>query len=101
MWSGFNAANIASQMQIDYLIGTVNDEYALVVEGRQPYITDEDVHTLEFDCTLSSVFDVFRVQLRLNRDDLLSMTQADLEQHIAAQSMELRDALSTYGQLLS
>ena len=37
-WGGVNAANLAAQMQIDYLIGTIDEKYTDIVQGRRRYL---------------------------------------------------------------
>lgn len=54
-WGGVNAANVTSQMQMDYLVGTVSDSYAQVVQSRLRYLTSEDAVALKSDMALPSL----------------------------------------------
>lgn len=95
-WGGVNAANLAVQMQIDYLIGAVNDDYAHVVEGRWRYLTVEDQAALALDMQLPSLLDVLLCAMHMTPDTLLSRPVQDVARCIAELTAPEQDALAAY-----
>ncbi len=56
VWSGVNAANLAAQMQMDYLVGTfAADFYLPIVKSRKRYLTKEDRDSLSSDIKAPSL----------------------------------------------
>lgn len=96
IWEGVNAANVASQMQLDYLIGNINQGYAKTVQMRSRFLTEEDRNALDGDMKLPSVFDVLGRTMRLTRADVESLDEEALSKHVNQQSSELHKVLAGY-----
>ncbi len=100
IWGGVNAANLASQMQVDYLIGTVNGPYAEVVRGRWRYLTEEDQNALAYDMVLPSVGTLLLQQLHLQPDQVLKTDLGELTAYVKGQPVEVQQVLSAYRKLI-
>ncbi len=98
-WGGVNAANLAAQMQMDYLIGTTDEQYAETVRKRHRYLIPEDWHALEVDMALPSVADVLLQQLELTPQEVITCNSPALAAHIVKQSPELQGSLTAYADL--
>ena len=99
LWSGANAANLPSQMQFDYLCGTVNVEYVHTVESRWRYLTPEDQEALKTDMSLPSVTDRVLEHLGLTAQDVEKMSMYALAAHIAFAPIAVQTALIPYSKL--
>ncbi|MEP0805581.1 MAG: DUF1864 family protein [Chloroflexota bacterium] len=100
-WTGVNAANLAAQMQLDYLVGTTLDSYENTVRGRLRYMTSDDRRSLEYDMHLPSLLDLFLQQMSLTRADMDGLTNDTLETLIAMQSDDFRRNLAAYINLVT
>lgn len=98
-WSGVNAANLAAQMQMDYLLGTTNAQYRDIVHGRRRYMIPEDWRALEQDMALPSVADVLLQELRLTPQEVIGCQSQALAVHIAQQSPGVQASLMAYARL--
>lgn len=99
LWSGVNAGNLCSQIQADYLIGTVTDWYAKeVVPRRWPYLIPNDRRALEQDMAQPSIFD--RIVQGLGS----SYTRLTSHHSLLAQRLTVvrgaQSALDAYGRLV-
>ncbi len=65
-WKGVSAANLASQMQLDYLVGTVDAAYAKHVSPRLSYLPDEHAVDLRRDIAAGSITDLLLDELALH-----------------------------------
>lgn len=99
LWSGANAANLPSQMQFDYLCGTVNAEYVHTVESRWRYLTPEDQEALKTDMSLPSVTERVLEHLGLTAQDVEKMSMYALTAHIAFAPIAVQTALIPYSKL--
>jgi hypothetical protein len=99
-WGGVNAANLAAQMQIDFLTGTVTRTYREVVEKRFQYLTDEDRVELRADMGVSSLKDLLLDQLGLSDEMVEGMKIADLTNWLINQPEAIQSILSAYAQLV-
>jgi hypothetical protein len=99
LWSGANAANLPSQMQFDYLYGTVNVEYVHTVESRWRYLTPEDQEALKTDMSLPSVTERVLEHLGLTAQDVEKMSMYALAAHIAFAPIAAQTALIPYSKL--
>lgn len=96
-WGGVNAANLTSQMQVDYLTGLVNKEYADIVRSRYRYLTDEELESLTFDMTLPSISELLIWGLGFNTPNEVSkLSRTQLTHHIAKQPDEMKAVLWAY-----
>lgn len=100
MWSGVNAANLASQMQIDYLIGTVSYKYRNVIKDRMRYLTVEDQNLLLSDTKLPSVADCLIKEIGLTPMRIQHWDEQSLVSHIGAQPSTTLTALNAYKRLV-
>lgn len=100
-WGGVNAANLAAQMQMDYLIGTIKPAYHEVVHNRFCYLTHEDQVALSADMELPSLLDVFLVRLRLSPEQVEQTDKSTLKAYIATQPTALQNALIAYKDLVN
>lgn len=99
-WGGVNAANLASQMQADYLIGTVNDEYAAIVKDRVRYLTKEDKQALEADMSLPSIAQMLLVDMNITARDVEVCSNQELACHVTNQPVIVREAFAAYAGLI-
>lgn len=98
-WSGANAANLPSQMEFDYLYGTVNTEYVRTVESRWRYLTPEDQEALKTDMGLPSLTERVLEHLGLTAQDVERMPIHALAAHIAFAPLAVQTALIPYSNL--
>ncbi|MCA0457119.1 MAG: DUF1864 family protein [Chloroflexi bacterium] len=101
MWDGVNAANTTSQMQVDYLIGTVNADYFGVVEKRLRYLVPEDQLALKADIQLPSLFNQILQVLKLTVADVDEWNSDLLGMYLIAQPPSVRNVLVAYRNLVS
>lgn len=99
-WGGVNAANLAAQMQMDYLLGTTDARYAEIVRGRYRYLIPEDRHAIEADMALPSLADRFLSQLHLPGQSIITCDSQALAAHLAVQSPGLQASLRAYARVL-
>jgi len=99
-WAGVNAANLAAQMQLDYLVGVVLPEYDVTVRGRLPYLTEEDRKNLEVDMVIPSLSDRLIEELALTRESLEFLDASDLANYIFTQSVDIQRILFSYKKLV-
>ncbi len=83
-WAGVNAANLTSQMQLDYLIGTVLPDYSDVIQGRMRYLTSEDRKALEADMVLPSFTVRLMEQLGFDEPTVEASTENSLAGQMAS-----------------
>jgi hypothetical protein len=94
-WGGVNAANLAPQMQLDFLIGTTNEQYSKeTVSRRFRYLPEEEEEALKADMGLPS--------LTKHLVSRLGMTESNIQQidgqSLTKQIVELPSNLwATYG----
>jgi hypothetical protein len=100
VWAGPNAANLRSQMWMDYSIGTVNASYPSVVDERLRYLPREEAEALKADVRRPSLMRVFLGQLQMTEDDLAAIPDVQLVQRVADRPRELHEALDVYGELV-
>lgn len=98
-WGGPNAANIPSQAQLDYLIGTVNSDYARTMEGRWRYLSADDQATLQADMALPSLTARLLEDLGLTSTEVEQM-DLDALRKLMVQRPELQPALFSFEQLI-
>ena len=96
VWHGVNAANLAAQIQVDFLIGTVDEDYHYTVADRFRYLTMEDHRAVQDDMALPSLADRILDQLGLTRDTLAALPPTGLAARIAQMPEELRDGIAAY-----
>jgi predicted DNA-binding protein (MmcQ/YjbR family) len=99
-WEGVSAANLASQMSIDYLIGTTDDEYFHHVKGRFEYFPEEERAVLEQDMSGDSVLSVFLGALGLSYESAKEKEILFLKDLVNNQSPQLRKNLVQYKALI-
>lgn len=99
-WSGVNAANLAAQMQIDFLIGTTVEDYEKTVRARFKFLTRDDRTSLESDMALPSLLDLFLRQIGLTRTDLNGLESTTLTSLITTQPMAFQRNLACYMDLV-
>jgi hypothetical protein len=99
IWGGVNAANMASQMQVDFLIGTIEPFYREVVDNRLPYLTSEDRLALQRDLCLPSVADRLLTTLNLSADDVFQLSEADIAAQIINAPLDVRATISAFADL--
>jgi hypothetical protein len=84
-WAGVNAANMASQMQLDYLLGCVYPWYEGVVASRWKYMTKEDQEDLEKDKNTPSVFQRILEPLGLTPETILTVSTEQIQATLSEQ----------------
>ena len=99
-WGGVSAANIASQMQLDYLLGTVDDNYTAHVMHRLGYLPKEYIRELKDDMMLPSIVDLILKQLNLTQVEVLRSDSADLKKSIQFHHSQLATTLQAYKQVI-
>lgn len=62
-YSGPNAANVAAQPRIDYLVGIVNDSYYNIVEQRMLYMHEDEKNNMVIDMQKISLTDLLYFHL--------------------------------------
>lgn len=95
-WEGVSAANLASQMSVDFLIGTTDDEYFEHVKGRFEYFPEEELAALEADMKGDSVLSVFLNTLGSPRAAFEDGDEATLRTLVSSQSQGVRQSLIQY-----
>lgn len=100
IWEGPNATNVAPAAQIDFLVGTVDDEYRDTVRGRFRYMADEEREALKADMELRSVGDALLERLGLTAHDIETLEVKQLAGHIAAQPLEMVSVLGAYADVI-
>jgi hypothetical protein len=81
---GPNAANIAAQASLDYVIGIVQPFYRRHVEERMRYMSPEERAQVTADMRNSSVLDRILDVLRLTHADVLTLPIGDLTRRVRA-----------------
>ena len=81
-WHGANAGHVASQVRLDFLIGTTNDIHQTYVERRLPHMLLQERKQLEDDQRMPSVTTLLLDTLDLQEKDIGIMTDKDLHKHI-------------------
>lgn len=99
-WGGVNAANLASQMQVDYLVGAVNPEYAHVVNGRLRYMTAEDQENLKADMLIPSIMIRLLDRLDVTSDFIINRESADLTRWLSFQPISTQNVVVAYCNLI-
>jgi hypothetical protein len=100
-WTGVNAANLAAQMQLDYLVGVVVKDYKQTVESRLAYLTDEDRIALIYDLSLRSVGQLLLDKLQISVENLAQQDTFALTAHLFTLSRKLQRALIAYKDLVN
>ena len=96
-WSGTNAANIASGMSFDYLLGCIDDFYDDVVIERLRYVSPEDRKSLLKDMNSSSLVSLFTEELEITNELLKTASTYQLLQTVHATTVDsLRPAFNAF-----
>jgi hypothetical protein len=99
-WEGVSAANLASQMSIDYLIGTTDQEYFEHVKGRFEYFSEEERAALQSDMAGDSVLTVFLQTMGAPHTAFEEGGESILKTVVNCQSLEWQRSLSQYKALV-
>lgn len=99
-WEGVSAANLASQMSIDYLIGTTDEEYFKHVRSRFEYFPEEEKLVLEEDMRGNSVLSVFLQNMGLSYQRAYQEEETFFKRLISKQSLRLKKSLLQYKALV-
>lgn len=100
LWSGPNAANLAANMSLDYLIGVTAPWYSEIVRNRWDYLVTEEQHDLANDMGRSSITTCVLKSIGLTSDSLISATPRDLARRMAVQPPFKKQMLMTFATLL-
>jgi hypothetical protein len=100
-WSGVNAANLASQMSMDFLLGTTSQKYMGTVRERWRYLTLEDQIALDRDMHLASLTSIAMTTSGLDGSVIQSVSDEELVNVISSQPDNIREALLAYEQLFN
>jgi len=98
-WAGVSAANLASPMQLDYLIGTVNDTYVSHTTNRFEYLPMEYVNELKTDMTNPSLLDLILHELNLTKVEVMRLDCNSLRSRLR-QNSDLIDVLNAFKSLI-
>jgi hypothetical protein len=96
MWLGVNAANIPSQMALDYLLGIVTDEYAETVEGRLPFMPDEEQVVVANAMSIPSILDRLLEAMQLTPEQVVTLSHDELRTIAQDQPANLRYTLFAF-----
>lgn len=99
-WTGANAGNIANQLSLDCLIGTVTEEHGAFIDSRLRLLTAEDRAKVVETKKLPSLFDHLLLQLGLSRHELEVWPDSAVACHIAQQIPELQRGVKAYTDLV-
>lgn len=94
-WHGPNAANVAAQASVDFLIGIVVPEYVSHVSERMNYLTDEERDQVREDLRAASVLARLLAALGLKAADVETMDEAALGA-VLAHHPDLADTLRAF-----
>ncbi|HLJ89686.1 MAG TPA: hypothetical protein VKZ53_22945 [Candidatus Angelobacter sp.] len=92
-WSGVNAANLAAQMAIDYMVGITTEKYRTTVHERLRYLTAEDRIGLEQDMMMPSLTDRILKKMNLNLCRLETLTRSSLGELLLHQPVDVLNSL--------
>jgi hypothetical protein len=100
--TGSNAANIASGISFDAILGTPDDTYrAIIAEMRLQHFTSEDAQMVKADCANRSLLDMYLGELGLNMGMLAHMYMDDLKKVAQQPSSEVVKSFDAYYELVS
>lgn len=101
MWAGPNAANLAANMELDYLAGLTEPWYAEVVQSRWRYLTGEDQLELKASMRCVSVTERMIQALGLNADFILNNETETLAQIFGNSQVNVKEILCAYYLLMA
>jgi len=101
IWAGPNAANLAANMELDYLAGVTEPWYAEVVQSRWRYLIWEDQLELETDMKSVSLTERMIQALGLNASFILNTETETLAQCFANSPVNVKQMLCAYYLLMA
>lgn len=99
-WTGANAGNIANQLALDSLIGTVTEEHFAFIDSRLRLLTAEDCAKVLDAKSLPSLLDHLLLRLKLSRCELEVWPDSAVAHHIVQQPPRLQRAVKAYTELV-
>ena len=99
-YSGGNAGDLASQIQLDFLVGTTRRDYEkkIIRQHRLPNLIPADGSAVEGDMASSSIFELFLARLGVTTDQLETTPDLRLPFHILGP--DERTAAAKFGGLV-
>ena len=103
VWHGANAAHVASQLQLDLLIGTTDENYHLYMASRFNHMLEVDRTALQRDVALPSVTEQICKLLNISSEIVKTLTLSDvcmqIVQHVT-ENATTAETLRAYRQLI-
>ncbi|MCB8978693.1 MAG: DUF1864 family protein [Ardenticatenaceae bacterium] len=99
-WTGANAGNLAVQMCLDYLIGTVMAEHSDFIDTRLRLLVGEDQAAIQAAKQQPSLLDRLLKRLRLTHDEVQHWDDEKMIHYFHQQDFGLQHAITAYGELV-
>jgi len=99
-WTGANAGNVAYQMGLDCLMGTIVDEHMNFINGRLRLLTNEDRCMVVDAQELPSLLDCILERLALSRSDLEAWSDEAVGRYVAQHGPNFQRVIDAYDALV-